>query len=81
MTPIIFAVLLALAIALLAVALWVENAAFGVASASIFLILAGLFLGDGLSDLPGYANVGIALVSGILAIGLVLQFALGDSIG
>ncbi len=79
MTPLMFAVLLAFAIGLLALALWQSNAAFGVASASVFLILGGVLFSDGLPELPAFANTGLALLAVILGFGLVFQFALGEA--
>lgn len=73
-----FAVLLAFALGLLGLALWLSNAAIGVASASVFLILGGVFLVDGVPELPGFANTGLAVLSIVLAIGFVFQFAIGD---
>lgn len=49
MTPELFAVLLVAALALLALAFFLDNAAFGVASASLFIILAALTFFDGVS--------------------------------
>tara|TARA_Y100000310_G_scaffold105453_2_gene103947 strand:- start:10685 stop:10921 length:237 start_codon:yes stop_codon:yes gene_type:complete len=58
MTPLVFAVLLALAIAFLTLGLFVESVAFAVASASIFLIIAGSLFVTGLGLLsPLYNNI------------------------
>ena len=79
MMPLIFAVLLLTAIALLAFAFWLDNAAFGVASASVFLIIGGVLLTEGVEGLPGFATTAFATLSVVLAIGVVLQMAIGDS--
>jgi len=44
MSATLFAIILAIALILLVMAFWLNNAAFGVASASLFIILGGLIL-------------------------------------
>lgn len=71
MTPLIFAILIGLAIAVLALALWLDSVALGAASAVFFFLVGAMLLNDGVSGLPGFAASGIGVSFLVLGIGSV----------
>lgn len=71
MMPLIFAILVGLAIAVLALALWLDSVALGAASAIFFFITGAMLLNGGVVGLPGFVASGIGVSFLVLGIGAV----------
>lgn len=77
MTPLIFAVLLILALALLGLALLMGDSALGVGSASVFFLIAALLFSEGVSDIAGKFSTFFAVTLILIGLMAFYQFALG----
>jgi len=73
----LFAILVAIALAFIAVSFWTESPAFAAAGAAIFLVTVFMLVSEGVTGLPIAVNDGLAVILGLLTVYIFISAGSG----